>query len=208
MSDMTPERRAALDRSLQEVQAITAKRPYADAETAMEHILNDIFPSFAWDEDSSRRTAERFVAYLREYQPVEEAPFNFTTFPSDVNQMIVVKDIEFASVCKHHLLPFQGVCHVGYVPGELMVGVSKIPRLVNWRAARPQTQELLTAEIASFMKQNLKAMGVAVIMDAVHTCMCARGVRKVGASMRTSEMRGIFLTADAARSEFLRLAGL
>lgn len=172
----------------------------------IEHVLNQVFPDFLWD-DGVHRTAERLFAYLLEYRPYDRLPFDFTTFGAEINQMIVVKDIEFASICKHHLLPFFGKIHVGYLPNKLMVGVSKIPRLVDFYARRPQTQEELTSQIASFMKDKLEAMGVAVIADAVHTCMCARGVRKVGASMRTSEMRGVYLTAGEARNEFLHLIG-
>jgi GTP cyclohydrolase I len=131
--------------------------------------------------------------------------FSVTTFEATVNQLIVVKDIEFQSLCAHHLLPIMGVAHVGYLPNKLLIGVSKIPRIVDHFARRPQTQEVLTSQIASFLKHKLEAQGVAVVVEALHACMAGRGVRKHNGRMRTSEMRGIFLTSSSARSEFLEM---
>ena len=164
--------------------------------------------SKVWD-DSVERTAARVVSYWRDYMPPEVGTldFEFTTFPANVNQLIIVKDIEFSSMCAHHLLPFYGTAHIGYVPNELMVGLSKIPRLVDFWAKRPCTQEVLTARIASDLKHRLAAMGAAVIVEARHTCMACRGVRKHNGAMVTSEMRGVFLTSGEARSEFLNLVG-
>jgi len=170
-------------------------------------ILADIFGKDCWD-DSVQRTADRWIAAMYEFKPEKEMPFKFTTFPALANQMIVVADIEFASLCVHHLFPYSGKVHVGYLPNELQVGVSKIPRLVHWLARRPSVQESLTREIASYLKHNLAAMGVAVIVEASHTCMACRGVRERNAVMRTSEMRGVFLTSAEARQEFLTLAGV
>lgn len=167
-------------------------------------LLKNIFKSDAWD-DSAEDTAERVVAYWMEYASGEA--FNFTTFPAYAQQMIIVKDIEFVSICSHHLLPFYGKAHVGYLPHELMVGVSKIPRTVEYFAKRPQTQERLTCEIANFLKKQLSAKGVAIITEAVHTCMACRGVRKPGALMIVNEMRGSFLTDPAPRQEFLASIG-
>lgn len=169
-------------------------------------ILKTMFPEEVWD-DSAERTAQRVLKVWKDYVPQQELPFVFTTFPADVNQMIVVKDIEFASLCAHHLLPFTGFAHVGYVPNELMVGLSKIPRLVDYWAKRPTVQEYLTAQIAKDLKHRLAAMGVGVVIEARHMCMVCRGVRKHSGAMVTSEMRGIFLTAPAARSEFLSVIG-
>jgi GTP cyclohydrolase I len=174
--------------------------------TVLTNILRTIFPNEVWD-DSVERTAERVLSLWSEYVPPQELSFAFTTFPAKVNQMIVVKDIEFSSLCAHHLLPFTGFAHVGYVPNELMVGLSKIPRLVDFWARRPTVQEYLTANIASDLKHRLQAMGVAVVIEARHTCMVCRGVRKHSGAMVTSEMRGIYLTAQAARTEFLSMIG-
>jgi GTP cyclohydrolase I len=159
-----------------------------------------------WD-DSVEDTARRILAFWREYVQPTDLPFEFTVFPTTVNQMIIVRDIEFSSLCAHHLLPFYGIAHVGYLPNKKMVGLSKIPRLVDYHAKRPCTQEALTASIATDLKARLEAMGVAVIIEARHTCMACRGVRKHNGAMITSEMRGVFFAAEAARMEFLNLIG-
>ena len=167
-------------------------------------ILNRIFPERVWD-DGVVQTAERWLRAMEEFSPSEEEPFKFTTFEAKVNQLIVVKDIQFSSLCAHHLFPYAGVCHVGYIPNELQVGLSKIPRLVHWLSEKPSVQENLTNEIASYLKHKLRAHGVAVVIEATHTCMACRGVKERSASMRTSEMRGVFLTAPAARQEFMEM---
>lgn len=166
-------------------------------------ILKKMFPDSVWD-DSAYKTAYRIIKYWDEFAP-KDIDFHLTTFPSSVNQMIAVSNIEFASLCAHHLLPFFGIAHVGYVPNELAIGLSKIPRVVDHFANRPQTQEKMTAQIAKFLKDELKAHGVAVVVIGKHTCMACRGVRKHNGHMVTSEMRGVFLTASAARQEFLDL---
>jgi GTP cyclohydrolase I len=156
-------------------------------------------------EDGVTETARRVYEYWKEYRPSEKLGFSVTTFEASVNQLIVVKGIEFQSLCAHHLLPILGVAHIGYLPNALMIGVSKIPRIVDHFARRPQTQEVLTSQIASFLKHKLEAQGVAVVIEATHSCMAARGVRKHNGKMITSEMRGIFLTSSSARSEFLEM---
>lgn len=166
-------------------------------------ILSNMFPDDTWD-DSAHRTAYRMIGYWKEFA-VKDMDFHLTTFPTSVNQMIAVSNIEFSSLCAHHLLPFFGIAHVGYVPNELAIGLSKIPRVVDHFANRPQTQEKMTAQVASFLKKELKAHGVAVVVIGKHTCMACRGVRKHNGHMVTSEMRGVFLTAPAARQEFLDL---
>ncbi len=178
-----------------------------DQQERLAQLLDEIFPGTVWD-DSVYKTAGRVLRAWAEFVPQENPPFNFTTFDSGgINQLISVKDIEFSSMCAHHLLPFYGVAHVGYLPNKLMVGLSKIPRLVDWMAMRPCTQEALTARIASWLKNELQAQGVAVVIESRHTCMACRGVRKHNASMVTSEMRGSFLTSGDARQEFLRVIG-
>lgn len=172
----------------------------------LKDMLVYFFGNDCWD-DSALDTAQRMIRYWLEYTPKDQPEFTFTTFPATANQLILVRDIEFSSMCAHHLLPFYGRAHVGYVPNELMVGLSKVPRLVDYWAHRPCTQEALTRNIASDLKHRLAAMGVAVVIESRHTCMACRGVRKHNGAMITSEMRGIFLTAGEARSEFLRLIG-
>lgn len=173
-------------------------------QTDIVRIISKIFGDDVWD-DSAWATAGRVIRYWQEYKPKEEMDFKLTTFETNVNQLIVVNNIEFSSICAHHLLPFWGIAHVGYIPNRLAVGLSKIPRIVDHFAAKPQMQERLTADVASFLKKELAPHGVAVIMTAKHTCMACRGVRKHNGHMTTSEMRGVFLTAEAARAEFLEL---
>ena len=174
---------------------------------SLEALLEELFPPTVWD-DSATATAQRFVRYLSEYVPMPEPDFALTTFASRAKQIIVVRDIEFSSVCCHHLLPFFGKAHVAYLPDSHIIGLSKIPRLVEFHARRPQTQERLTEDVAKHLKKLLNASGTACIIESVHTCMSCRGVRKVGASMVTSEMRGIFLTNADARHELLSLISL
>ena len=177
-----------------------------DTENALAEILKDVFGEECWD-DNVYETARRVMGYWKENCPPCNEPFQFTTFPAIVNQMIIVKNIEFASMCAHHLLPFYGLVSIGYIPNKLMVGLSKIPRLVHYWAHRPSTQEAFTQLIAADLKARLECHGVAAVVRTTHTCMACRGVRAVNASMVTSEMRGVFLTSGEARSEFLNLIG-
>jgi len=171
---------------------------------ALTNLIRSIFGDDSWD-DSSAETARRVLEFWRSMSPKTGRDFKITTFPAIVQQMILVKDIEFVSLCAHHLLPFFGVAHVAYVPHVLMIGLSKIPRLVDFWAHRPCTQESLTHLIADELKHTLEAKGVAVVMEARHTCMACRGVMKTKSVMVTSEMRGIFLTDPSPRQEFFNL---
>jgi GTP cyclohydrolase IA len=168
--------------------------------------LEDIFGFEVWD-DSAEQTAERWLRAMHEFSPEQDIEFKFTTFDAKVNQMIYCGRIEFSSLCAHHLFPFYGHVHIAYIPNKLQVGLSKMPRLVKHFANRPQTQETMTAQIASYLKSNLAAQGVAVVVEGYHTCMSARGVREHNGVMVTSEMRGTFLTASEARQEFLAIMG-
>jgi GTP cyclohydrolase I len=127
------------------------------------------------------------------------------TFTQKYDEMVLVKDIDFASMCEHHLLPFMGQAHVAYLPNGRIVGLSKIPRVVEALARRPQVQERMTEEIADLLMDALDARGVAVILEATHTCMSIRGVRKAKSVTTTSAMRGTFRTNPATRSELLAL---
>jgi GTP cyclohydrolase I len=168
-------------------------------------VLKNIFGDECWD-DSAEDTAMRAIAYWTEFAGDTEG-FLFTTFAADFQQMIIVKDIEFVSICSHHLLPFYGKAHIGYLPHELMVGVSKIPRTVDFFAKRPQTQERLTHQVADYLKKRLSAKGVGVVTEATHTCMACRGIHKPGAVMIVNEFRGSFLTDPTPRNEFLNSIG-
>ncbi|MCS7234881.1 MAG: GTP cyclohydrolase I FolE [Armatimonadota bacterium] len=121
------------------------------------------------------------------------------------HEMVVLKDIPFYSLCEHHLLPFHGVAHVGYVPNGRIVGISKVARVVETLARRPQVQERLTSQIADLLVDELKAKGSAVVIEAEHLCMTMRGVKKPGSLMVTSAMRGLFRDDARTRAEFLSL---
>jgi GTP cyclohydrolase I len=125
------------------------------------------------------------------------------TFTEKYNEMVTVKDIEFASLCEHHLLPFVGKAHVAYIPDGKIVGLSKLARAVEVLARRPQVQERMTEQLADLLMEELGARGVGVILEATHTCMTIRGVRKPGSVMTTSAMRGAFLSLQPTRSEFM-----
>lgn len=121
------------------------------------------------------------------------------------DEMIIVKDIDFYSLCEHHCLPFFGKCHVAYMPDRDIVGLSKIPRLVEVFARRLQVQERLTTQIAEAIDEHLKPRGVACVMEAYHLCMMMRGVQKQNTTAVTSAMLGVFRTSDKTRAEFLTL---
>lgn len=151
--------------------------------------------------DTPRRVAAMFAELLT------PAPFRPPTFPNDAgyDELVLVSDIAFTSLCEHHLLPFRGVAHVGYLPGERIVGLSKLARLVDAFARRPQVQERLTAQIADWLRDHLEPRGVGVVLEAEHLCMSIRGVRAAGARTVTSTLYGLLRDRPAARQEFLQL---
>ncbi len=128
-----------------------------------------------------------------------------TAFTEKYDELVLVRDIDFHSVCEHHLLPFMGRAHVGYIPDGRVVGLSKLARLVEVVARRPQVQERLTETIADLLEQELGAKGVAVVVEATHTCMTIRGVRKPGSLCVTSAMKGVFRANVSSRAEVLSL---
>ena len=127
------------------------------------------------------------------------------TFTQKYDEMVIVKDIGFESMCEHHLLPFMGKAHVGYLPNGKIVGLSKLARVVEILARRPQVQERMTEELADLLVEELEPRGVAVILEATHTCMTIRGIRKPGSLCTTSAMRGGFRDNALTRSELLSL---
>jgi GTP cyclohydrolase I len=130
-----------------------------------------------------------------------------TTFDLGHEEMVLVRDIELWSMCEHHLVPFTGVAHVGYIPAETgkITGLSKLARLVDVYAKRPQVQERLTTQVADSLMEILEARGVIVVIEAEHLCMTMRGVKKAGARTITSAVRGMFLTQQATRAEAMAL---
>jgi GTP cyclohydrolase I len=136
-------------------------------------------------------------------------PFNPTTFPNDAayDEMVLVRDIRFTSLCAHHLLPFSGIAHVGYLPGERIVGLSKLARVVDHFARSLQVQERLTKQVADWLNDELEPRGVGVVLRAEHQCMTIRGVQAAGSTTVTSTMHGLLRTNPASREEFLALCG-
>ena len=163
------------------------------------------------DRDGLRRTPERFERALRYltsgYQQDPEKILNGAMFNVCYDQMVVVKDIELFSLCEHHMLPFFGKCHVAYLPDKKVVGLSKIPRLVNMFSRRLQIQERLTNQIAQAIQNCIQPLGVGVVIEARHLCMVMRGVEKQRSETVTSAMLGAFRENQQTREEFLSLIG-
>jgi len=149
------------------------------------------------------RVAKMYAELTAGYQIDPEALINDAIFTVNYDEMVVVKHIDFYSLCEHHLLPFMGQVHVAYIPHGKVVGLSKIPRIVETFARRLQVQEPLTVQIADFIEQQLQPSGVAVVAEGVHLCAVMRGVKKANASMTTSAMRGIFREDHKTRAEFM-----
>ena len=127
------------------------------------------------------------------------------TFPETYDEVVLVRDISFTSMCEHHLLPFNGVAHVAYIPNGRVTGLSKLARVVEEIARRPQVQERMTEQIADLMELELETKGVAVVIKAEHSCMAIRGVRKAGTQTVTSALRGLFKTNPSSRAEVMSL---
>ncbi len=157
-------------------------------------------------EGTPRRIAEM---YKEVFAGLDQDPMQVLSvgFEEGHEEMVIVKDIPFYSMCEHHLLPFHGVAHVGYIPKGRIVGISKIARAVDIFARRPQVQERLTSQIADAIMDVLKPRGVGVVIQAEHLCMTMRGVKKPGSKVVTSATRGIFRTREVTRAEFLTILG-
>ncbi|TSB31125.1 GTP cyclohydrolase I FolE [Streptomyces benahoarensis] len=158
--------------------------------------------------ESLRGTPGRMArAYAELFSP---RPFDLTTFPNDegYDELVLARNIPVRSVCEHHLLPFVGTAHVGYLPGRRILGLSKLARVVEHFACRPQVQERLTKQVADWLQNQLEPKGVGVVIEAEHTCMTLRGVQATGSSTLTSTLLGTLRNDARSRSEFLALAGL
>ena len=166
-------------------------------------------------EDTSRegltKTPERVAKAMQfltqGYQQNGETIVRSAVFTEPYNQMVIVKDIELFSLCEHHMLPFIGKAHVAYIPNGRITGLSKVARVVETYARRLQVQERLTEQIRDCIQNSLQPLGVAVVIEAMHTCMSMRGVEKSNAITTTSAFSGIFLKSDKTRNEFLQLSG-
>ena len=155
--------------------------------------------------NTPKRVAKAMRFITQGYRQDIDHLLNGALFPIEYDEMVIVKDIDFFSMCEHHLLPFFGKCHVGYLPNKKVVGLSKIPRVVDAFSRRLQVQERLTVQIAETLKKKLNAHGVAVVMEARHLCMMMRGVEKQNTVAVSSSMLGVFRTQQQTREEFLKL---
>jgi GTP cyclohydrolase IA len=182
-------------------------RPTVDVDAAAAAV-EDLMRALGMDVDdpSLRRTPSRVAnAYAEMLAPRE---FGLTTFPNEerYDELVVARDIPFTSICEHHLLPFTGTASVGYLPGNRILGLSKLARVVELFARRPQVQERLTKQVANWLDDHLNPRGVGVVMSAEHSCMTLRGVRAQGSSTVTSAMLGALRDDSRTRAEFLSLA--
>lgn len=195
-----------MERSLQPIHGLehTSSSAAEEAVTALLRLVGE-----DPERDGLRETPRRVVkAFLEMTAGYDESPADILskTFAEHSDELIVLRGIDFHSMCEHHLLPFQGVAHVGYLPGKV-VGISKLARLVHCFARRLQIQERMTQQIASAVETHLEARGVGVIVAAHHLCMGCRGVRLPNTQLVTSAMLGTLRNSAETRSEFLRLCG-
>lgn len=175
----------------------------------IEEAVRDILMSVGEDptreglRNTPQRVGKMYEELLAGYHVDSAALINGALFDVDYDEMVVVRDIEFSSLCEHHLLPFLGRAHVAYVPSGKIIGLSKIPRVVDMFAHRLQVQERLTRQIADFLTEALHPRGVGVVLEATHLCTLMRGVKKANARMVTSAMCGAFKENPKTRAEFL-----
>jgi len=186
-------------------------RPAAEARQidhdAVQRAARDLLRALGTDvdapalEETPRRVAEAYAELLM------PQPFRATTFPNDegYDELIVARAIPFHSLCMHHLLPFQGVAHVGYLPGERLIGLSKLGRVVEFFSRDLQIQERLTTQVADWLERELEPKGVGVVLEAEHMCMSLRGVQKTGSTTVTSALHGLVRDDPRTRQEFLAL---
>jgi GTP cyclohydrolase IA len=176
------------------------------AELAAEQFLHAL--GIGTRSESMRGTPGRMArAYAELFSP---RPFDLTTFPNDegYDELVLARSIPLRSVCEHHLLPFVGTAHIGYLPGQRILGLSKLARVLEHFACRPQVQERLTKQVADWLQTHLEPKGVGVVVQAEHTCMTLRGVRAAGATTMTSTLLGLLRSDARSRGEFLALTGL
>jgi GTP cyclohydrolase I len=154
-------------------------------------------------EKTPERVEESLRFLTKGYSENVDEIINGAVFPQDYDEMIVLRDIDIFSLCEHHLLPFYGKCHIAYIPRRQVIGLSKLPRIVDIFSRRLQLQERLTVQIANSLQEHLNPWGVAVVIEALHLCMAMRGVERQNAFVVTSEMLGAFRTRPSTRAEFL-----
>jgi GTP cyclohydrolase IA len=194
--------------STRRLQVVTGETRPVDL-AAAQRAAEDLLLALGADLDSPglRETPRRVAAAYAELLTPE--PFALTTFPNDegYDELVVVRDIPFQSLCMHHLLPFHGVAHVAYLPAERIIGLSKLARVVEHFARDLQVQERLTKQVAGCIQDELQPKGVGVVLEAEHLCMSLRGVQKAGARTVTSALHGLVRDDPRTREEFLSLTG-
>jgi len=179
----------------------------------IESIILDLLKEIGEDPEreglqkTPHRVAKSWTTFAKGYKQTPEEVVGDAIFNEQCDEVIAVKDIDFFSLCEHHLLPFKGVAHVGYLPKEKIIGLSKIPRIVDIYARRLQVQERLTQQVADALQGVLSPKGVAVVIEAEHLCMQMRGVEKKSSFMITSAVRGAFRENNKTREEFLSIIG-
>jgi GTP cyclohydrolase IA len=186
---------------------VNGNRPRRIDHGAVEHAAANLLRALGADvdaealEETPRRVADAYAELLT------PQPFRATTFPNNdgYDELIVARSIPFHSLCMHHLLPFHGVAHIGYLPGERIIGLSKLGRVVEYFSRDLQIQERLTTQVAGWLQRELEPKGVGVVLEAEHLCMSLRGVQKLGAKTVTSALRGVVRDDARTRQEFLAL---
>jgi GTP cyclohydrolase I len=177
----------------------------------MQQIIRQLLEELGEDPDregllDTPARVERALRFLTSgYRTDVDSVINEALFSVDYNEMVIVRDIDFYSLCEHHMLPFFGKCHIAYLPQGRVIGLSKIPRIVDVFSRRLQIQERLTQQIADIIREKINPIGVAVVMEATHLCMSMRGVEKQNSYAVTSAMLGVFREDARTRSEFLEL---
>src|SRR5687767_3434523 len=181
------------------------KIDFAAIETATGQIIKAVGEDLERDglQKTPQRVARMYAELLSGYHADPQAVINGAIFEVKYDEMVLVRDIEFYSLCEHHMLPFMGRAHVAYIPSGKVLGLSKIPRIVDMYARRLQVQERMTRQIADLLRDLLQPQGVAVVVEAMHLCSMMRGVKKHDARMTTSAMHGAFRSNLATRQEFL-----
>ena len=193
------------DKQVQKVSNLPSFLNQANIEVAVHYILSNIGenPQREGLAKTPNRVARMFGELTSGYNVDPVKLINGAIFTVDYDEMVVVKDIDFYSMCEHHMLPFYGRAHVAYIPEGKVVGLSKIPRIVDMYARRLQIQEQMTSQIADFIQETLQPQGVAVMVEGAHMCAMMHGVKKSNTTMTTSRMLGLFRENDKTRAEFL-----
>ena len=181
-----------------------------ELETLFKNVLHELGEDTSREGllDTPKRAAKAMQFLTSGYQSNLDDIVNGAVFSSDNDEMVVVQGIELYSLCEHHVLPFIGRCHIGYLPEGKVLGLSKFARIVDMFARRLQIQENMTKQIAEAVEEVTGCRGVGIIVEAQHMCMMMRGVQKQNSMMRTSVMKGVFRDNQATRNEFMRLVGL